>query len=716
MIDDALGSPTPLPPAPNRHWRRRGHGRLVVTVVMPVLALLAFGSYVVAGALKDYHHDTEMQAAAQLARKAHLLAHDLRTERGQAVEWLASARPGERGGLEAGREATNADLARFRRELMQPQVVALMGGDSRRIDLGEIDAVRGDVDGESELVPVLAGYNRLIAGLLSASARMPVSDIGGFSAYTDLAAIGDRMALAEAIGQALMAAPAARPQLMPLLIEAHAEARAFCQQFALHANAPRWDDLRAAIEGAAGAEIERLTETSLHGRMGDRSAWHHAHRELIDRLERAEEDLVTDIDADLDHRLATAKGTFAMVLLAALALVGLALETLRRSEQRAITAEDTSRMLFRAVEQSPVAVMITDPTGRIEYVNDAFAAMTGFAAIEVIGDNPRIQRSLTTPGAVFDEMWRTIASGREWRGEICNRRKDGSLYWESMTVAPVHGVSGEIVNYIALKEDVSDRRAAEAAQAAAHQAAELANRAKSEFLAAMSHELRTPLNAIIGFSDIMAAEPYGEIAPQYREYLDDINLSGRNLLQLINDILDIARLDVGRLDLREDGIDVETLARSAVTMVRERAEAGAIALKLSLEADLPPLWVDARRIKQALVNLLANAVKFTPKGGKIEIAAARSAEGGIRITIADSGIGIAPDKLAQVMTPFVQADTGMTRRYEGSGLGLPLARQLVELHGGTLTLDSTLGEGTVVTVTLPPERVRRSAPDPTDPA
>jgi PAS domain S-box-containing protein len=370
-----------------------------------------------------------------------------------------------------------------------------------------------------------------------------------------------------------------------------------------------------------------------------------------------------------------------------------------------VVAEDTSRMLFRAVEQSPVAVMVTDPGGRIEYVNDAFTAMTGFGRDEVVGHHPGPHDAETESGQTFGEMWRAIKSGREWRGEVGNRRKDGSPYWESVTVAPVLGADGGVVNYIALKEDISERRAAEATQAAARQAAELANRAKSEFLAAMSHELRTPLNAIIGFSEIMATQPFGEIAPKYREYLADINHSGRHLLRVIDDILDVARLDVGRLALREEEVDVETLVSAAVTMVRERAEAGGITVAADGPEELPTLWADARRLKQVLVNVLANAVKFSLRGGRVAISAARSADGGLQFVVSDTGIGIAPEQLARVMSPFVQADSGLARRYEGSGLGLPLARQLMELHGGGLHLESALGHGTTVTLTLPPERV-----------
>ena len=708
---DSPNSPAPLPPRSER-WRRRGHGRLVLAVVAPVLALVAFGSYVVQGKLDGYRQSTDLLAAARLARAAHGLAHELQEERGLSAQFVRSDRDEGEAELDQQRDATDRRLDEFRRLTALPQTQPLISADRRGFDLGEVDTLRAGVDGDETLKSVLGGYDRLVDDLLATAMRMPMNDaagtVAGLAAYTDLGNISDRMALVRSIGLAILAGGGPDRDLTALLMEAHAEAKAFGEMFRLHADSGQWAFYQSLTAEPAAAEIERLYRNALVGRLAaaDGEAWRAAHQTFARRIGAAEEQLAATIEQDIGLRLKAAKRAFYAMLLAVLAVIGFALETLRRSERRAVVAEDTSRMLFRAVEQSPVAVMITDPTGRIEYVNDAFAMMSGFGRDEVIGKDPSIQRSLDTPRQVFAEMWRTIASGNEWRGELKNRRKDDSDYWESMTVAPVRGVTGKIVNYIALKEDVTERRAAELAQAAARQAAELANRAKSEFLAAMSHELRTPLNAIIGFSDIMSAQPHGEIDPVYREYVGDINQSGRHLLQLINDILDVARLDVGRVALREEVISVAALVGSATNMVRERAEAANIDLVVSLAADLPALWVDSRRIKQVLVNVLANAIKFTHKGGRVEIAVAATEGGGIDFVVSDTGIGIAPEHLAGVMSPFVQADSGMARRYEGSGLGLPLARQLMELHDGGIRLASTLGQGTTVTLTLPPERVR----------
>jgi len=232
-----------------------------------------------------------------------------------------------------------------------------------------------------------------------------------------------------------------------------------------------------------------------------------------------------------------------------------------------------------------------------------------------------------------------------------------------------------------------------------------ANQAKSAFLAAMSHELRTPLNAIIGFSEVMATEAFGAIGlPRYRDYARDIHTSGAHLLALINDILDLSRIDAGDARLEEKGIDLADLVTESLRMVDGQAAKGGLTLTTAFAPDLPRVRGDARRLKQVLINLLANAVKFTPAGGTVAVRV-RRAGGGIAISVADTGIGIAPGDIPRALEPFGQVDSSLARKYDGVGLGLPLAKQLIELHGGTLRLTSTLYVGTTVTVTLPASRL-----------
>jgi signal transduction histidine kinase len=232
------------------------------------------------------------------------------------------------------------------------------------------------------------------------------------------------------------------------------------------------------------------------------------------------------------------------------------------------------------------------------------------------------------------------------------------------------------------------------------------NRAKSQFLATMSHELRTPLNSVIGFAELLGIELHGPMGdPRYRDYATSIRDSGSHLLALINDVLDFAKIDAGRLELADDEIDIPELFEASLRMVKSAAdEAGLVLHQAFAEAELPRLRGDHRRLKQILLNLLSNAIKFTPGPGAVTITA-RQLGSTVVMSVADTGIGIAADDLAQALEPFGQIDNRLARAYEGTGLGLPLSKQLMELHGGSLRLDSEPGVGTTVTLTFPAERL-----------
>lgn len=237
------------------------------------------------------------------------------------------------------------------------------------------------------------------------------------------------------------------------------------------------------------------------------------------------------------------------------------------------------------------------------------------------------------------------------------------------------------------------------------EAAEAASRSKSAFLASMSHELRTPLNAVIGFSDTMRMEPFGPLgSPRYKEYLGDIHSSGEHLLSLINDILDLSRLEAGHGELHEEAFDPSEKIARVVRMVADQARRARVTLRVCVPGDLPLLSADMRRIRQIMLNLMSNALKFTPPEGEVRVAASVEPDG-LVIRVQDTGIGMAPSDFAKALEPFGQIDSSLSRKYEGTGLGLPLTRKLVEMHGGSLELDSAPGHGTTVTVRLPAWRL-----------
>ena len=240
--------------------------------------------------------------------------------------------------------------------------------------------------------------------------------------------------------------------------------------------------------------------------------------------------------------------------------------------------------------------------------------------------------------------------------------------------------------------------------------AEAASRAKSSFLATMSHELRTPLNAILGFSEIMMTETFGPLgSANYRDYTRDIYDSGMHLLNVINDVLDLSKVEAGRLDLNRTDIDVDETVEAALRFFRERSRKAGLTVTAEIEPGLPPIFADERVLRQCILNLVSNAIKFTPSGGTVTVTVRGEPGGWMALAVADNGIGIAEADIPRVLTPFSQADNAYVRKQEGTGLGLPLVKSFAELHGGTFAIKSALGVGTTVTVRFPPRPADENA-------
>jgi PAS domain S-box-containing protein len=374
------------------------------------------------------------------------------------------------------------------------------------------------------------------------------------------------------------------------------------------------------------------------------------------------------------------------------------------TEQKRVQA--TLQKLSRVVEQSPTMIMITDTNGRIEYVNPKFTEMSGYTPEEAVGRTPAMLASGTTPEGMYKNLWTTLRAGDEWRGDIMNRKKNGDCYWCRENISLIRNSDGEDTHFLAIVEDISESKGKEQELRQAKEQAELASRTKSEFVANMSHELRSPLNAIIGFSEIIKEELFGSLGnPKYREYVKDIRESGTHLLDVINDILDLSKVESGKLEICEEAVDIRSVIDTCRRLIRARADKAGLRLETDIQPDLPELYVDPLKIKQVLLNLLANAVKFTPEGGAVTTTARMNESGRFVLTVADTGIGIAPQDIDKAMSAFGQVDSSLARKYPGTGLGLPLSKALVELHGGTLALKSEVDVGTTVVVTLPAFRV-----------
>ena len=493
-----------------------------------------------------------------------------------------------------------------------------------------------------------------------------------------------------------------------------------------------------------------------------------------------------------------------------------------------VRAERQQAIFAAVLDQAADAIEIASADFRLRYVNPAFERMTGYESGEVVGAHQyAIHHAVATDPAFYEAIEQTLRSGTAWSGVLPAVTRDGELYQQEASIAPVFDSSGAIENFVAIKRNITERieteialreseeryrkllalspdaiyvhvdsvvvlanaaavemfgakdaddlvgrsifdlihsdvrpiaeanqqrldaaaadtlrldqirqrldgsefwanasitplnwqgkrgalvilrditeaRRANEKLIQAMEAAEIANASKSEFLANMSHELRTPLNAIIGFSEIMHSEMFGPIGDRnYREYARNIHESGMHLLHVINDILDLSKIEAGRMNFSADDVELGEVVEESVRIFTRAAEGAGVSIEVMLEADLPRLSADRRMIKQMIMNLVSNAIKFTPTGGRVRVRARRGVSGFVEIAVVDNGIGIGREDLGRVLEPFVQAGGGLGLSSEGTGLGLPLTRSFAELHGGNFRIWSRPGVGTRSVLTLP---------------
>jgi len=373
---------------------------------------------------------------------------------------------------------------------------------------------------------------------------------------------------------------------------------------------------------------------------------------------------------------------------------------------RSLEAEKSLRMLSEVIEQNPSMVFVTDLDGNFEYVNAMFTEITGYSRDDAMGRSSRLLQSGDTPTRVYKDLWDTILAGGKWHGELKDKRKDGAHFWANVAISPIRQKDGLIHHFVAVHEDITERRAAAAHLTDAKNQAEIANRVKSEILANTSHELRTPLNAIIGFSAFIKDEALGPLGnPAYVDYVNDIHESGKHLLELINDILDVASLEATQLTVFETTFNLGKCIAASVRLVMPRAKNNNLRVRFNANGHDVFILADERRMKQIFLNLLSNAVKFTPDGGDVCISIDSLDADGLCIRVVDTGIGMNADDIAKALTKFGQVDSDQVRKYTGTGLGLPLTQGLVKLHGGALDIESEKGQGTTVTVYLPKARI-----------
>ncbi len=382
-------------------------------------------------------------------------------------------------------------------------------------------------------------------------------------------------------------------------------------------------------------------------------------------------------------------------------------------------AQQEAHKLLQAVEQSPVSIVITDRDGLIEYVNPRFTRVAGYSAGEARGQNPRFLQSGETPPETYQALWQALLAGKEWRGILRNRRKNGELFWEEASISPIIDELGQVTHFLAVKEDITERKRVEheldqhrahledlvqrrtADLSSALEAAKLADKAKDAFLANVSHELRTPLNAVIGLSELARRISSD---PKQQDYLDKVIGAGRNLAGLINDLLDLSKIAAGRMEFETTSFSLRGLVLRSRSVMAHRAAEKGLELIETIAAEVPDLLQgDPLRIEQILINLLSNAVKFTSSGRvelRIGLAAREADRVCLAIEVEDTGIGLSETSIARLFQPFAQGDASMNRRFGGTGLGLALCKRLAEMMGGDIGVDSREGIGTTFRVRI----------------
>ena len=399
----------------------------------------------------------------------------------------------------------------------------------------------------------------------------------------------------------------------------------------------------------------------------------------------------------------------AVIILGAICIAAMAAyqALARRNQIEQLQQRLQDEASYHAFVDSAIAGFFrTTRDGRYLIVNPALARIYGYDTPDQLRTElTNIGQSLYVDAERRAEFQRLISKNgivKDFVSQI--RRRDGSVIWISENARTVTDEDGQFLFYEGTVEDISLARASEEAMRSALVETQEAARAKAAFLAAMSHELKTPLNAVIGFSDIMRQQLFGPIQEErYRGYVVDIHDNGRRLLGMINDILDLSRIEGRLLDLEDNAVNVQEAVAVACNAIQED-KPDAPPILIEIPAYLPLLKVDPRRLHQILTHLLSNAVKFTQAQGRVTVRAGVAENGGFTIAISDTGIGMDPDRIGHALEPFKQLDNRLARRFEGVGLGLPLASALVRVHDGSLAIESVPGAGTTVTICFPPER------------
>ncbi len=432
-------------------------------------------------------------------------------------------------------------------------------------------------------------------------------------------------------------------------------------------------------------------------------------RELFEEANAAALALLGDQERELESFRA---GLLAMAVALSLLALGFAIYLIRQRVAEQVASKAQERLAL-AVETMPVGVALFDSDHRLVASNSRYRDLWGFTETQAAAGTPLPKLVMTYAGIEGMDARAADAFLRR-RLQLFGAERDSvrqEVRGDGRVIEIYHRRTAD-GGAVATYEDVTERSAAERTLRLAKEEAETANRAKSEFLANMSHELRTPLNAIIGFSELMSHQAFGPLHARYRDYAGDILASGRHLLSLISDILDLSKIEAGRRELHEERVELDELVGDTLSLISERGEFNRARIKLETEGAAPVFWADRRALVQILLNLVSNALKFSDAETDVTIRARTAPDGCPQLCVADRGIGIGGAEVEKILQPFTQLESAHARRYQGTGLGLTIARSLAELHGGGLAIESAPGAGTTITLTLPAGRALPAAAGP----
>lgn len=351
-------------------------------------------------------------------------------------------------------------------------------------------------------------------------------------------------------------------------------------------------------------------------------------------------------------------------------------------------------------------VSTTDVKGNINYVNEKFCDVSGYSREEIMGLNHRILKSDEHSKEFYRDLWKTMAQGKAWHGELKNFKKDGGVYWVYATIIPLLNDAGKPYQYMSIRTDISKRKLAELTALDHQREAERANQAKSEFLSSMSHELRTPMNSVLGFCQILSMNKREPLTDNQRASVDYIMSSGQYLLTLIDGVLDLSKIESGHMSVLIETVRLDDLCRECLSLISGQEDQMGLTINFEV-SDVKFIKADVIRFKQVLLNLLSNAIKYNKQGGSVTLSYNKSADHMVRISVVDTGDGIDEHRQAELFKPFNRLGRE-TSAIAGTGIGLTISKKLVESMGGVIGFDSLVDKGTTFWVDMPEAKEQSS--------